>query len=390
MLRSALTVLPRLLLSALALTVMAGCATAPSGNVAKSTAQPTATVVAAATQTATPAPSATATPRRTASPTAAATQTATPAPTATAGPRVHRVQEGESLSAIAVQYGISSATLQQANGLENPDDLRLGQELIIPAVDLPEAATADTRSVVICPTNGSTQRIDLPAEAIQLFASGETAYVLADGDLYAIPAANLAGEGDLAPAKAMPAGRRVDDYTIQELVDAAVDPESGDLFLLDKSNDVYRRTAAGEWELVLRSGAVPGYSMDPQFLAIAVYGGDLYLLDADGAVIWRADPAEPETPPSIWRQGNELATGVDLAMGPDGAPAVLTREGRLWTYAGGAPVDTLRLPAAGAAPWPAQVSAVGDGRVAGGGRPEPHGLYPGGGRHRDRSRAPGL
>ncbi len=260
-----------------------------------------------------------------ASPTAPATRTPTPAPTI--GPRSHTVQEGESLSGIAVQYGISSAALQQANGLENPDDLRLGQELIIPAVDLPEAATADTRSAVICPANGSARQIELPAEPILLLVSGETAYCLAGGGLYTMPAADLAGEGDLAPADAMPAGWRVDDYTIQELVDAAADPESGDLFLLDKSNDVYQRTAAGEWRLTLRSGTVPGHSMDPQFLAIAAYGGAVYLLDADGAVIWRARPGRARDPARHMETGPGAGHGRGLGLGPDGTLAVLTLRG---------------------------------------------------------------
>ncbi len=54
--------------------------------------------------------------------------------------------EGETLSGIAVQYGISSATLLQANGLTGHDALRPGQELVIPAVDLPAGAGADTQS----------------------------------------------------------------------------------------------------------------------------------------------------------------------------------------------------------------------------------------------------
>jgi LysM repeat protein len=56
------------------------------------------------------------------------------------------VAEGETLSGIAVQYGISSATLLQANGLTGHDALRPGQELVIPAVDLPAGAGADTQS----------------------------------------------------------------------------------------------------------------------------------------------------------------------------------------------------------------------------------------------------
>ncbi|MER2600314.1 MAG: LysM peptidoglycan-binding domain-containing protein [Caldilineales bacterium] len=44
----------------------------------------------------------------------------------------HVVQEGETLLGIAVQYGTTSQAIMQANGMSDPDFLRVGQELIIP------------------------------------------------------------------------------------------------------------------------------------------------------------------------------------------------------------------------------------------------------------------
>lgn len=59
-----------------------------------------------------------------------------PAPTATATvtptPLVHVVQEGDTLGAIAFQYGVSVQAIQAASGIENPQFLQIGQELIIP------------------------------------------------------------------------------------------------------------------------------------------------------------------------------------------------------------------------------------------------------------------
>jgi LysM repeat protein len=42
------------------------------------------------------------------------------------------VQPGETLSSIARQYRVTSQAIMEANGLEDPNLLEVGQELIIP------------------------------------------------------------------------------------------------------------------------------------------------------------------------------------------------------------------------------------------------------------------
>lgn len=61
-------------------------------------------------------------------PTAAPPNTPTVSPT----PIVHVVQSGETLIAIALQYGVTVAALQAANGISDPSALQVSQELIIP------------------------------------------------------------------------------------------------------------------------------------------------------------------------------------------------------------------------------------------------------------------
>ncbi|MEX2605891.1 MAG: LysM peptidoglycan-binding domain-containing protein [Kiritimatiellia bacterium] len=46
--------------------------------------------------------------------------------------RSHEVARGETLSAIAAAYRVSSQAIIQANNLQNPNDLRIGQKLTIP------------------------------------------------------------------------------------------------------------------------------------------------------------------------------------------------------------------------------------------------------------------
>ena len=56
--------------------------------------------------------------------------TATPDPSA---PTEYTVQEGDFLSIIAANFGISVEALAEANGIDDPDKIFVGQVLIIPA-----------------------------------------------------------------------------------------------------------------------------------------------------------------------------------------------------------------------------------------------------------------
>ncbi len=90
--------------------------------------------------TATPLP-----PTPTVAMTAVVTQrpTATPAPytpeptftpTVTPTPVIYAIRRGDTLGAVAARFGVTVAALQETNGIADPRSLRIGQELIIPAV----------------------------------------------------------------------------------------------------------------------------------------------------------------------------------------------------------------------------------------------------------------
>lgn len=53
-------------------------------------------------------------------------------PSSAVGQRVHVIQEGETLSEIARMYGITPDELAQANGLDDPNAISVGQALVIP------------------------------------------------------------------------------------------------------------------------------------------------------------------------------------------------------------------------------------------------------------------
>jgi LysM repeat protein len=62
-----------------------------------------------------------------------ATVVITPTPTLDpATLRKHTVAEGESVSSISEQYNVSQDELLELNGIEDPNSLFAGQELLIP------------------------------------------------------------------------------------------------------------------------------------------------------------------------------------------------------------------------------------------------------------------
>jgi LysM repeat protein len=90
--------------------------------------------------TSTPRPTPSATPSPTLSPTPSPTPTALPTPVPTAAPtpappaaaRTYTVQQGDTLAAIAQRFGTTTQALQQANGIEDPNQIVIGQVLVIP------------------------------------------------------------------------------------------------------------------------------------------------------------------------------------------------------------------------------------------------------------------
>jgi LysM repeat protein len=73
--------------------------------------------------------------------------TVTTAPTPTSSDLVHVVVQGQTLTGIARQYGSTIAAIVQANGIANPSFLRVGQRLTIPGVASPPTAASAPASI---------------------------------------------------------------------------------------------------------------------------------------------------------------------------------------------------------------------------------------------------
>ena len=88
---------------------------------------PTATASPSASPSPSPTPSPSPSPSPTPAPTPAPTPVVTPPP-----PRTYTVAQGDTLAEIAQQFGTTVSAIQQANGIEDPDEIRVGQVLVIP------------------------------------------------------------------------------------------------------------------------------------------------------------------------------------------------------------------------------------------------------------------
>lgn len=96
---------------------------------ASPTPRPTATLSPEPSDT--PSPSAVPSPAATPPPTAVPTPPPTVAPTP-APQQTYVVQEGDTLAAIAQQFGTSVEAIQSANGISDPNEILIGQVLVIP------------------------------------------------------------------------------------------------------------------------------------------------------------------------------------------------------------------------------------------------------------------
>jgi len=306
------------------------------------------------------------------SPSVAPTSTATVSPSATPAASSYVVVAGDTLLAIAERHGTTVEALLALNQLTDPDSLAIGEVLYLPAlgtgttpvvgataaVDATSAPMAQVERAYACPPRAVELALPLPDEAIRIALAPDAAYLLAGGDLYRLDLEELAAAASLHPESAMPPERQVGSYWIQELVDVAVEPGTGDLLLLDKTNDIYRRDASGRWSVEYTAAPIAGVSPDPQYLALTADGDAVFVLDADLARIWRL--ARGQARPTTYASGGSLSDGVDLAFSDmaangDASLVVLTENGGLEFFGPSRSTSVAVAPG-----WPAEVTGGSD------------------------------
>jgi LysM repeat protein len=90
------------------------------------------------------------------------------APTPTPTPIVYVVQAGDSLSGIALKFDLPVEALAEANGIEDPNVIKVGQELIIPG---PTAIPTST----VPPTTTPTPNVPPKLEIVEVIGRGAPA-----------------------------------------------------------------------------------------------------------------------------------------------------------------------------------------------------------------------
>ncbi len=72
----------------------------------------------------------------------------------------HIVQPGENLFRIALRYGTSTQAIMAANGIGNPSLVYAGQQLVIPAGNVPTGGAAQTSATGVCSGFQATSPVD--------------------------------------------------------------------------------------------------------------------------------------------------------------------------------------------------------------------------------------
>ncbi len=140
---------------AISVVTVAPAQTSPAAD-ASATVTPTATPLAIAAATNTPVP-----PPVEPTPTTGAAATPASAPRGTS--QEYEVQPNDTLSEIADSFGLTSAELAEANEIENPDEIQVGDILIIPAT-----ASGDDRTPAATPTPIPTSATVDPEEGLNV------------------------------------------------------------------------------------------------------------------------------------------------------------------------------------------------------------------------------
>lgn len=86
-----------------------------------------------------------------------------PAPVPLPGGFEHTVVAGETVQIIARRYGVEPATIIRANGLADPDSIRVGQKLTIPGVQQPKAAPSAAPATQAAPPSPPPAEAPKPA-----------------------------------------------------------------------------------------------------------------------------------------------------------------------------------------------------------------------------------
>lgn len=145
--------------------------------------------------------------------------TAEGVPTATPEPFRYEVVVGDSLGAIAEQFGVSTVAIMEANSMSDPNSLFVGQQLLIPGYKAAPAAstTANQGDASLGAAEGSESTV-AGSNVTHVVQPGDTLSAIAQA--YGVDAADITSANNIANGNQLRVGQKLTIPGISEL-DAA-------------------------------------------------------------------------------------------------------------------------------------------------------------------------
>lgn len=160
---------------------------------------------------------------------------------------LHTVESGETLSVIAEHYGVSSKTIMWENNLANPNNLKIGQKLMVPPVDgvSYKVTQGDT-------LDGLADKYDIAVDSIVVQNAVEALTV---GETIFLP-----GAEPLNPVIIVQDGRNVSTYTDDRSYSAASStavPAIGKIFIFPTIGSITQGYVGGHHALDVANRSMP-------------------------------------------------------------------------------------------------------------------------------------
>jgi LysM repeat protein len=136
--------------------------------------------------------------------------TAEGAPTPTPEPYRYTVEAGDSLGTIAQQFGVSGVSIMEANELQDPNSVYVGQSLVIPNYAPPNSATTNEEQTTpdSAGESESTNSEQAGGEAVShIVQPGETLYGIAQK--YGVDANIVAEANNIANPNQLRVGQKI-------------------------------------------------------------------------------------------------------------------------------------------------------------------------------------
>lgn len=142
-------------------------------------------------------------------------------PTATPAPFSYVVEEGDSLGTIAVQFGVSAVSIMEANNLQNPNNVFIGQSLLIPNYVPPSSSTDNNDTTTGGAANNSASNQQAGGEGVShVVQPGETLSGIAQK--YGVDANAIAEANNVANRNQLRVGQKltIPGITVRQAAEA--------------------------------------------------------------------------------------------------------------------------------------------------------------------------